>query len=96
MSRIDTIYVYNKHQSPVSALCFGRFYDQSIIVTGSSDGELHILNLINFTTLAKIQVHQSKIMGLEYLKLAYVNQSNKNMNDNQKDTHEADCSKLES
>ena len=60
MSRIDPIYVYNKHRTPVSALCFGRFYDQSIIITSSSDGELHIWNLINFTTLAKIQVHQSK------------------------------------
>lgn len=65
MSKIDPIFVYNGHKSPVSALCIGSLDKQSIIVTGSVDGELHVWELDNFTNLIKIQVHHSKILNLE-------------------------------
>lgn len=77
MSKIDPIYVYNKHRSPVSALCFGKYENETVLITGSNDGELHVWNLINFETLIKIQVHQSKILGLESL----LNDQNINQND---------------
>lgn len=67
MSKIDPIYVYNRHRSPVSALCFGRYSQQPVLVSGSNDGELHVWNLTDFATLIKIQAHESKVLGLQCL-----------------------------
>ena len=67
MSKINPIFVYNQHQSPVSALAFGRHSQQPVLVSGSDDGELHVWRLTDFASLIKIQVHQSKVLGLECL-----------------------------
>lgn len=68
MSKIDPIFVYDQHQSPVSALAFGHYSQQQpVLVSGSNDGELHVWRLTDFAGLIKIQVHQSKVLGLQCL-----------------------------
>ena len=90
MSELNPIYVYNKHKSPVSALCFGSLYDQAVIVTGTNDGELHVWDLTNFTTLINIQFDdRSKIVGLESIEYESVNEFVVSRSNQQPNTHKS-------